>query len=76
MLEKGTILDINGREGIVIGMKKYDDKLYINVGFQGDSVQYKIYSVDFLEDEMVLKIVKDANLLSKLVYDFTMEALQ
>ncbi len=75
MIKKGMILDINGRKGIVCGMKEYDSQLYINVGFNDNSIDYTIYSVEFYDEEMVLKKVKDTQMLAKLAYDFTMEAL-
>ena len=72
-MEIGAIINIDGKNGTVCFLTKYNGKNYVNIAF--DNLEYKIYEYDLKDDQVGLALVKDAELLSKLSEIFIADGL-
>ena len=79
MLEEGMALEVDGREGMVCFTMEYESKKYVNLFFDDDNKEYKIYEYNIDDkggsDNIWLKLVDDMELLTELSSEFALEVI-
>lgn len=76
MIDVGKIVEIDGIEGVICFSSFYNDKLYVNICFESKGKsKYEIYEVRNIDGKIAFVLEQDPKILSQLVYEFTMDAI-
>ena len=74
MIKEGLLLEINGKKGVVCFTTTYQNKNYVNVGF--DDNVYKIYEVTIKGENAHFKEVLDKKLTKELIDIFVEDGVK
>ncbi len=73
-LSIGSVLEIDGKEGVVCFFENYKNKKYANIAF--DNNEYKIYRVETDNDEEYLTLETNHDIINELVAKWALETLK
>ena len=72
-MEVGHVIEVDGKEGVVIHTTKKDDKDYVLVTYdEGDNkISYKVFEVKYENNEFYVAEEENEELVSDILIEFT-----
>lgn len=75
MYEVGKVLNIENKKCCICNHIVLDEKDYLNIAFDGDKNDFKIYSAKIQDESIILEEIKSKKLLTKLSALFVFERI-